>query len=540
MRLETFFEKFEVLAEAPNGVEKLRQLVLQLAVQGQLAPQRTEDGNARSIFGAGVTRSTAAAEVDPRYPVPFSWCWVRFAAVGEQRLGKMLDKRGNRGELKPYLRNTNVQWMRFELGDIKQLRLEPDELAEYRLRSGDLLICEGGEPGRCAIWRDTDREMYFQKALHRVRPRKGILPDYLAICLRIDAQNGVLERAFTGATIKHFTGRSLSEYSIPIPPLAEQKRIVTKVGELMALCDRLESQEQLRATRLSTLAQASLARFAGAPTEPNLNFLFHDSYAIQPADLRKAILTLAVQGKLVLQDSSEGSVEDLLRSIYAEKIALVNGGLLNKAERVGPLPSDATLGLPRSWALAPLSALCVSVTDGDHLPPPKAETGVPFLVISDVRWGGIRFAGCRHVTQEYFDALDWIRRPREGDVLYTLVGSLGIPVLVSDPAPFCVQRHIGILRPSKYVSSQYLAYALASGYVFDQAVAIATGIAQKTVPLAGLRRIAIPLPPLSEQRRIVARVDQLMALVDRLETGLASSQVAAGKLSDAMVAELAV
>jgi hypothetical protein len=85
----------------------------------------------------------------------------------------VLDQRGNRGDLKPYLRNTNVQWMRFQLDDIKELRLAPEELEEFRLQPNDFLICEGGEPGRCAIWRDSHQEMYFQKAIHRVRPRKG-------------------------------------------------------------------------------------------------------------------------------------------------------------------------------------------------------------------------------------------------------------------------------------------------------------------------------------------------------------------------------
>lgn len=247
MKLEAFFERFELLTGAPNAVPRLRQLVLQLAVQGQLVDHRSQDGDARSIFRRGAARDVACVEGDARHSVPPSWCWIRFAAVGEQRLGKMLDQKGNRGQLKPYLRNTNVQWMRFALDDIKQLRLEVDELEEYRLRPGDLLICEGGEPGRCAIWRDPDREMYFQKALHRVRPREGILADYLAICLRVDAQNGVLERAFTGATIKHFTGRSLSEYSIALPPLGEQTRIVAKVDELMALIGTFE--EQLASSR---------------------------------------------------------------------------------------------------------------------------------------------------------------------------------------------------------------------------------------------------------------------------------------------------
>ena len=109
---------------------------------------------------------------------------------------------------------------------------------------------------------------------------------------------------------RHF--KLLRASAIPLPPLAEQKRIVEKVDELMALCDRLEAQLQERDTRHAALARASLARFADAPTPANLNFLFHDSYTIEPADLRKTILTLAVQGKLVPQDPNDEPAEELL------------------------------------------------------------------------------------------------------------------------------------------------------------------------------------------------------------------------------------
>jgi type I restriction enzyme S subunit len=134
-----------------------------------------------------------------------------------------------------------------------------------------------------------------------------------------------------------------------------------------------------------------------------------------------------------------------------------------------------------------------------------------------VRSQSIDFGSCRYVPDAYYQQLDEIRRPTKGDVLYTLVGSYGIPIVVKDDRPFCVQRHIGILRPSRYVNGDCLARILESRVVFDQATRCATGIAQKTVPLAGLRGILIPLPPLAEQHRIVAKVDELMALCDQLE-----------------------
>ncbi len=222
----------------------LRQSIRTLAVQGKLVSQDPKEEPAKAtLVAAGVDFNrwnVTAAE--HRYDVPKSWEWLSFAGVGEQRLGKMLDAAKNRGELRPYLRNTNVQWMSFELDDVKEMRIEPREQNEFRLRKGDLLICEGGEPGRCAIWAEQAPEMYFQKALHRIRPCAAVLPEFLALHLQSDCRNDVLAAYFTGATIKHLTGRSLVQYAIPVPPLAEQRRIVAKVDQLMALVNHLEAQ----------------------------------------------------------------------------------------------------------------------------------------------------------------------------------------------------------------------------------------------------------------------------------------------------------
>lgn len=245
---------FDTLFSTDSSIDQLKQTIMQLAVMGKLVEQDLEDEPAQKALSAcGVNLKQWTPGSDPgRYETPVSWCWISFADAGSQRLGKMLDGAKNRGVSKPYLRNTNVQWMRIELDDLKEMRIEEREEDDLRLQRGDLLICEGGEPGRCAIWRDEISEMYFQKALHRVRPHKCILPEYLALNLQVDCRNGVLKTLFTGATIKHLTGRSLSAYSIPIPPFAEQCRIVAKVDELMTLCDRLKASLQAaQATQLN-------------------------------------------------------------------------------------------------------------------------------------------------------------------------------------------------------------------------------------------------------------------------------------------------
>jgi len=250
--------------------------------------------------------------------------------------------------------------------------------------------------------------------------------------------------------------------------------------------------------------------------------------------LRRFILDLALRGRLVPQDKRDEPATKLLARIQGDQL-LKRGIDRRSVHRVRQNCDD--VDVPVGWCLATVADLCVSVTDGDHQPPPKATTGIPFLVIGNVRTKSIEFDNCRFVSEEYFHSLDESRRPKFGDLLFTLVGSYGIPVLVSSERPFCVQRHIAILRPSPNIDVEFLARAFESSFVFSQASACATGIAQKTVPLTGLRRIWVPLPPLAEQRRIVAKVDELMALCDRLEVAQRRREDARDRLVDAYEAK---
>lgn len=184
--------------------------------------------------------------------------------------------------------------------------------------------------------------------------------------------------------------------------------------------------------------------------------------------------------------------------------------------------------LPAGWVWADLAQVCTSIADGDHQAPPQVPHGIPFLVIGNIRTQRLDFTGCRHVPPGYFASLSPIRQPQKGDVLYSLVGSYGISVQVKDNTSFCVQRHIGILRPSPSISPAFLALVLSSRAVFNQATQYATGTAQLTVPLSGLRRIRIPLPPLSEQDKIVAAIEEHFS---RLDAGVAALRRALKKLA---------
>ena len=163
-----------------------------------------------------------------------------------------------------------------------------------------------------------------------------------------------------------------------------------------------------------------------------------------------------------------------------------------------------------SWDNRTLTSVCRSIFDGDHMPPPKSENGIPFLVISNVNDGHLSFENTRFVPQEYYDSLSETRKPQIGDVLYTLVGSYGIPVVVDDERPFCFQRHMALLKP-KFINTYFLWYLLQSQEMFTKASEIATGTAQLTVPIKGLRMIEFLCPSKNEQTEIVCILDSLLA-----------------------------
>jgi type I restriction enzyme, S subunit len=252
-----------------DQIRRLRQTVRNLGVRGKLVPQDPDD---RSALVAARRLRPKDAEASFEHPlkVPTNWGWVSVADVAEARLGKMLDRSKNKGVPRRYLRNASVRWFDFDLSDILEMRFEDSELAEFELRAGDVLICEGGEPGRAAVWDEREPNIYFQKAIHRVRFDQLVDPHYFVNALRASADDGRLAEFFTGVGIKHLTGKGLEQYVFPLPPLDEQRRIVTKLQELMALCDRLEAILSSADTTRRRLLDALLAE-ALAPVSKELH-----------------------------------------------------------------------------------------------------------------------------------------------------------------------------------------------------------------------------------------------------------------------------
>ncbi|MGI8670856.1 MAG: restriction endonuclease subunit S [Aridibacter sp.] len=254
-------------------VSQLRQAFLREAMQGKLVPQDTKDEPAevllekikaekeKLIAEKKIKKQKPLPEIKPEeipFEIPHNWDWCRLGNLADMCLGKMLDQIKNKGSMQPYLRNKNVRWGDFDLSDLKEMRFTEDEEERFSAIYGDLIICEGGEPGRAAIWK-SKKPIKIQKAVHRVRTNKiGLQSEYLYYCILTDATSERLKEYFTGSGIQHLTGKSLSKYVIPLPPLAEQKRIGEKLEKLTAFCDELDLHSQESKTNAENLLQVAL------------------------------------------------------------------------------------------------------------------------------------------------------------------------------------------------------------------------------------------------------------------------------------------
>ena len=255
--------------------------------------------------------------------------------------------------------------------------------------------------------------------------------------------------------------------------------------------------------------------------------------------LRQKVLDLAIRGKLVPQDPNDEPASVLLERIRQQKQQMVKEGKLKAKDikndsiifvdednlhyekfadgSVKCIEDEIPFDLPDGWAWARLGAVAEAIGDGDHQPPPQTSFGVPFLVISNVSGGQLSFENTRFVSKEYFSQLPETRKPRNGDLLFTVTGSYGIPVLVDSDDRFCFQRHIAIVRPC-IISNRYLYVVLGSSYVKSICDAKATGTAQKTVGLATLRELLIPVAPYREQMQIYAQTQDALSIVDSVSS----------------------
>ena len=225
-------------------IKQVKSKVLDLAIHGKLVPQDPNDEPASALLERikKEQKTSKVASDISHYPfeVPESWVWTRLNEIANVSLGKTLDKEKNKGFFRTYLRSVNVRWGNIDLDDLKEMKFEDSEIERYSIAYGDLLICEGGEAGRCAVWKYENITMRYQNAIHRVRFNTKIVPDFYMYSLWNYHNNNILSEYCKGVTIKHLTGQSLALLYFPLPPLAEQKRIISKIEKIFNQLDEIE------------------------------------------------------------------------------------------------------------------------------------------------------------------------------------------------------------------------------------------------------------------------------------------------------------
>ncbi len=557
MTVETFFEKFELFADVPGVVTKMRELVLELAVRGKLVEQDDADGDAGVLLNrimdcrqrkhhrkfSEVTIHEDSPTVEGWYEVPRSWRWVRLSMIGD-----IVGGGTPRSDNSEYFTDEGIPWLtpadlngfkgkRISRGRRFITKLGLERSSAQLLSEGSVLFSSRAPIGYVAI---AGAELATNQGFKSCVPFVTEINEFLYYYLLNAAAR--IDREASGTTFREVSGKVVSQIPVPLPPLAEQKRIVAKVDELMALCDRLEAEQKEREEKKAALTRASLARFSKAPTPANLNYVFHKSYDITPADLSKTILTLAVQGKLVPQDPDDEPAIMDLDEIEAEKAALIETRKL-RPNLVTEISQTKVLQyeVPDSWRWFRLGDVAF-FQEGPGIRNWQFRTeGIKLLNVQNIVDGKLVLENTdRHISAEEFESTYRHFAVETGDILFASSGaSWGKTAWFEDPG-YTVMLNTSMVRLkfySKLCDDAFLLLFLRTNFFKTQMEIQLVGI-QPNFGSTHLGRVYIPLPPLAEQRRIIAKVNQLMALVDELEAQVAASRAAGEKLLAALIAEL--
>ena len=394
------------------------------------------------------------------FEIPESWEWTRVGEVSDTCLGKMLDKQKNQGTNQFYLRNINVRWEGFELTDLLQMPFEANENERYSINYGDLVVCEGGEPGRCAVW-DKQESIKFQKALHRVRCHRGIINHYIQYVLKYLSTNGLLDDYFTGSTIKHLTGKALNSVLIPLPPTSEQIRIVSVLKKWITLLEDLEI--------IKNDLQETIKR------------------------TKNKVLSLAISGKLVQQDSNDEPSIELLKRINPNYVPCCDTSHYGK--------------LPSTWCVVKIGDV-YDHTTGKALKKSNND-GVlrRYITTSNLYWNSFDLTEVRsmYFTDRELDKCT----AKKGDLLVCNGGDVGRAAIWNNDEDICIQNHISRLRP-KYdsiVNNLFCCYIFM--YLKQKKKLNGKGVAITSLSATDLLSVPIPLPPINEQNRIVQTIQNI-------------------------------
>lgn len=516
MEIKTFFEKFDQFADTPDAVKKMRELVLDLAATGRLLQCKGE-WDTRPLKSLATKIGSGATPSGGR----------------ESYFSKGV----------PLIRSMNVHFRGFvKTGLVYLSNEQAAELSNVNVQTNDVLLnITGASIGRVTIAPAEMAGARVNQHVTIIRPVPELCPRFLAVFLASPSVQRMIDEVQVGATRQALTKGMIEQFEIPLPPLDEQKRIVSKVDELMALCDRLEAQQQERELRHAALARASLTRFAEAPTPSNLNFLFHSAFSIPPSELRKSILTLAVQGKLVPQDVKDGDARQMIDRAMEKRQQTIKSKNLRRKDLDETADLFEHADLPSYWCVERFANLVDpenTISYGVLVPGNDVSDGIPFVRAQDLYLSNHPARPNKTIAPEIEKPYARTRLTG-GEILLCVVGSIGKLGVVPDSwAGANIARAVARIKPIPDVLRDYLLLVLQEQSVQNYFTSTTRTLAQPTLNVGMIEQTPIPIPPLAEQRRIVAKVDQLMTLVDQLESQLTASRTTAANLLDAVVAEL--
>lgn len=528
-----------------NG-KQLKNSILQWAIQGKLVPQDPNDEPAsvllerireekaklvkekkikkdknESIIYRGEDNSyyekfIATGEVkciDDEIPfeIPRGWEWTRIGNVFNHTSGKQQSgSNKNGGTPQKFITTSNLYWGYFILDNVKVMNFTEEEIKTCSATKGDLLVCEGGAGyGRSAIW-NYDYDICLQNHVHRLRPCINGICEYVYYFIYLLKESNNL--ASVGTAMPGLSANRLKGLLLPFPPLPEQKRIVAKLEELLPLIKKYsEVQDCLE----------------------ELNISINDK-------LKKSILQEAIQGKLVPQIADEGTAQELLEQIRQEKQKLIKEGKLKKSaltdsviykgddnkyfEKIGNTEMDITdeipFGIPDSWSWVRLNDICSYIQRGKS---PKYSLIKKYPVVAQKcnQWSGFSIDKAQFIDPDTLSSYGEERILQDGDLMWnsTGLGTLGrMAIYWSSLNPYelaVADSHVTVIRAmKKFVMPQYLYYYFTSNTVQSVIEDKSDGSTkQKELATATVKTYLVPIPPLTEQNRIISKIKQLASIM---------------------------
>ena len=560
-----------LLATAPGGVARLRELILTLAVQGKLVPQDPADEPAsvllrkiraekdRLIAEGKIKKDkplAAIAEEEKPFGLPVGWEWTRVGQVST-RVQYGITASADHASTGPrFVRITDIQNDQVNWETVPGVQGLAEDFSDHYLMPGDLLIARtGGTIGKSFLVPNVQGEAVFASYLIRITPIAGLEPSYLKVFASSSHYWSQLREKSMGTGQPNVNGTALSLLSLPLPPLAEQSRIVARVEELMRLCDALQAKGQLEATQHAQLLSTLLGTLTASATPDELadnwqrvaqhfDLLLDRPQAIDA--LEQTLLQLAVRGLLVPQDPADEPASVLLQKIRAEKDRLIAAGQIKRDKPLPPVTDEEKpFALPDSWKWVALGEV-IDIVRGITFPAnQKTKEAAPGRIAclrtanvqQSIEWDDLLF-----VDRSFMGREEQLIQHR--DIVMSMANSrelVGKVALIEDipHAEATFGGFLGVLRPRK-IDPRFAMAVLRTPYARSLLIdssSQTTNIAN--VSLAKLRPLPFPLPPEAEQARIVTRVTQLRRLCFELRQRLAEREAVQARLAEALVQQVA-